>query len=168
MTNRTHDAVMLSFDPFSPEDYQHGYIASWKTINQSAWMMGEKETTGDTPSIVIDGLEPDTEYVAKISVYEDYANRVLGRSTEDIQFRTLPGCKYKNSEGNSSSYPVGKFHVSCESSCECLADGQVQCDDRCKLPHYRRGEFQVGLQSQSYMYNRAKVVNFFSDDTFKD
>ena len=138
MTNRTHDAVMLSFDPFSPEGYTHGYVASWKMINQSVWKMGEKETTGDTPSIIIDNLVPDTEYVAKISIYDDYTNRVLGQATEQIKFKTLPGCVY-----NGSSYAVGSFFEGCESSCECKKNGEVSCQDRCQTPHYRRGQFQV-------------------------
>ena len=41
-------------------------------------------------SIELDGLRPGTEYTAKISIYSDYTNRVLGQSTEEIAFSTLP------------------------------------------------------------------------------
>lgn len=138
MTNRTHDSVMLSFDPFSPSDYNHGYVASWRKINQKVWKIREKETIGDTPSIIIDGLMPDAEYVAKISIYEDYTNRVLGESTEEIKFKTLNGCTYNN-----QTYPVGPFNVDCDKKCECQASGEVECGERCKAPHYRSGSFKV-------------------------
>ena len=46
MTNRTHNAVILSFDPFSPSpDYSHGYVASWRRLGDQAWRMGGQETT---------------------------------------------------------------------------------------------------------------------------
>ena len=45
MTNRTHNAVILSFDPFSPSpDYSHGYVASWRRLGDLAWRMGGQET----------------------------------------------------------------------------------------------------------------------------
>ena len=45
MTNRTHNAVILSFDPFSPSpDYSHGYVASWRRLGDLAWKMGGQET----------------------------------------------------------------------------------------------------------------------------
>ena len=144
MTDRTHDSVTLSFDPFTPPDYTHGYVASWKMINQTVWKIQEKETIGDTPSLIIDGLKPGTEYVAKISIYEDYTNRVLGKSTEEIKFQTLAGCVHE-----SQSYPVGKFDLSCDSSCQCFESGDVECGDRCRAPHYRSGSFQVNCSSRS-------------------
>ena len=108
-------------------------------VNQSVWSMDEKESTGaDTPTIVIDGLEPDTEYVAKISVYADFTNRVLGDTTEEISFRTLRGCRHHN-----TSYPVGSFTLDCDTACECAEDGSVECGARCRGPHHRRGQFQV-------------------------
>ena len=201
MTNRTHEAASLSFDPFSPPGYSHGYVAQWRKVsfsllisnqkyfmcqkkifkdshtdlqlsallaplilffnktinfmteffpkvNQSVWSMDEKESTGaDTPTIVIDGLEPDTEYVAKISVYADFTNRVLGDTTEEISFRTLAGCLHQN-----TSYPVGGFTLDCDTACECAADGGVECGARCRGPHHRRGQFQV----RTYSIEEAK------------
>ena len=165
MTNRTHDAVMLSFDPFSPPDYTFGYVASWRMINQSVWKMGEKETTGDTPTIVIDDLLPSTDYVAKISIYEDYTNRVLGESTEEIKFRTMPGCVY-----NSSSYAVGSFDVDCDSSCECLPSGVVECHDRCQGPYHKRGQFQVQIKIEKirrknlYFATTSRMIHYVLKD----
>ena len=92
----------------------------------------------DTPGILIEDLTPDTDYEARISVYEDYTNRVLGRSTEVIQFRTLAGCVT-----NDTSVAVGGFNLGCEESCECLASGEVRCQPRCRGPEHRKGQFQV-------------------------
>jgi hypothetical protein len=33
-------------------------------------------------------LKPDTEYMARIAIYKDFATRSLGRSTAVIDFRT--------------------------------------------------------------------------------
>ena len=33
MTNRTHEAASLSFDPFSPPGYSHGYVAQWRKVS---------------------------------------------------------------------------------------------------------------------------------------
>jgi len=136
MTNRSHDSVMLSFDQFRPPGYTNGYVASWKEEEDGSWKTAEKEPTGDTPSIIIDGLRPNTDYVAKISIYDDYTNRVLGKSTEEIKFKTQPGCEY-----NSSSYAVGTFFVGCDSACECDEQGEVTCSERCQAPLHRRGVF---------------------------
>ena len=35
MTNRTHEAASLSFDPFSPPGYSHGYVAQWRKVSFS-------------------------------------------------------------------------------------------------------------------------------------
>ena len=138
MTDRSHDSVTLSFDQFRPPGYIHGYVASWReTESNNAWVAEEREPSGDTPSIVIDSLKPDTEYKAKISIYNDYNNRVLGKSTEEIKFRTLPGCQY-----NSSYYAVGEFYLGCEKSCRCSVSGAVECEARCRGPHHPRGTFQ--------------------------
>lgn len=137
MTNRSHDSVMLSFDQFRPPGYTNGYVASWKEEENGSWKTAEKEPTGDTPSIIIDGLRPNTAYIAKISIYDDYTNRVLGKSTEEIKFKTQPGCEY-----NLSSYAVGTFFVDCESACECDESGKVSCTERCQAPLHRRGVFE--------------------------
>ena len=33
-------------------------------------------------------LKPDTDYMARIAVYKDYATRSLGKSTSVIEFKT--------------------------------------------------------------------------------
>ena len=34
MTNRTHEAASLSFDPFSPPGYSYGYVAQWRKVSE--------------------------------------------------------------------------------------------------------------------------------------
>ena len=36
----------------------------------------------------VGGLRPDTEYEARVAVYDDYSIRSLGKSTGVIEFRT--------------------------------------------------------------------------------
>ena len=138
LTGRSHDSVTLSFDQFRPPGYSHGYVASWREReSNNAWVAEEREPSGVTPSIVISSLKPDTEYAAKISIYKDYNNRVLGKSTEEIKFRTLPGCQY-----NSSYYAVGEFYLGCQSRCRCELGGAVDCSARCSAPLHPRGAFK--------------------------
>ena len=42
MTNRTHEAASLSFDPFSPPGYSHGYVAQWRKVSFSLLISNQK------------------------------------------------------------------------------------------------------------------------------
>jgi len=45
------------------------------------------------------------------------------------------GCFYNN-----ASYPVGVFHIGCDSTCHCSKrDGHVVCGARCEPPHHKAG-----------------------------
>ena len=57
----------------------------WQSREQSE---SERAQNFDLPSVRVDGLKPDTEYVARIAVYDDYSIRSLGKSTGTIEFRT--------------------------------------------------------------------------------
>ena len=91
MTAHTYNSAHLSFDQFRPSGYTSGYVVSWRKAGEegAAWDSAEKEPSGDTPSVTLQGLTPGTQYEAKISIYEDPTNRVLGRSTELIRFSTV-------------------------------------------------------------------------------
>jgi hypothetical protein len=148
ITAKSHDSVTLAFDDFRPPGYTHGYVASWRRADGGIWKTDAE--TGDTPSLTISPLHPATHYIAKVSIYEDFTNRVLGRSTEDIKFRTLDGCRHQN-----VSHSVGRFVVGCDSACECFVNGSVSCSDRCERPLHSRGAFK----------DDPLCVESFSDDS---
>eukprot|EP00095_Tigriopus_kingsejongensis_P003971 maker-scaffold310_size212938-snap-gene-0.11 protein:Tk03971 transcript:maker-scaffold310_size212938-snap-gene-0.11-mRNA-1 annotation:"conserved hypothetical protein" len=102
---------------------------------ESQQLVGHEEVNGfDLPSITIKGLEPSTEYTARISIYEDFALRSFGKSTGTIDFLTDLGCMHQN-----QSYPVGVFTLGCEATCQCNRDGSVVCGERCHSPLHRSG-----------------------------
>ena len=57
----------------------------WQSREQSD---AERAQNSDLPSVRVDGLRPDTEYEARIAVYDNYSIRSLGKSTGVIEFRT--------------------------------------------------------------------------------
>ena len=105
----------------------------WQSREQSE---AERAQNSDLPSVRVGGLRPDTEYEARVAVYDDYSIRSLGRSTGVIEFRTERGCLHRN-----ASRPVGHFFDGCDSSCECAGDGSVECGPRCALPFHRAGSW---------------------------
>ena len=105
----------------------------WQSREQSE---AERAQNSDLPSVRVGGLRPDTEYEARVAVYEDYSIRSLGKSTGVIEFRTERGCFHRN-----ASRPVGHFFDGCDSSCECAGDGSVECGPRCALPFHRAGSW---------------------------
>ena len=136
MTAHTFNSAQLSFDQFRPSGYSSGYVVSWRRAEDEAatWQTAEKQPTGDTPSVTIENLAPGTQYEAKISIYEDPTNQVLGQSTELIHFNTEPGCVHEG-----TAHPLGVFFIGCESACDCQETGKVSCSERCRAPLNRRG-----------------------------
>ena len=136
MTAHTFNSAQLSFDQFRPSGYSSGYVVSWRVAGEEAasWQTAEKQPTGDTPTVSLGGLLPGTQYEAKISIYEDYTNQVLGRSTELIRFSTAPGCVHEG-----MAHPLGTFFLGCQEACECDETGRVSCSERCPAPLARRG-----------------------------
>ena len=57
----------------------------WQSREQSE---AERAQNSDLPSVRVGGLRPDTEYEARVAVYDDYSIRSLGKSTGVIEFRT--------------------------------------------------------------------------------
>ena len=57
----------------------------WQSREQSE---AERAQNSDLPSVRVGGLRPDTEYEARVAVYDDYPTHSLGRSTGVIEFRT--------------------------------------------------------------------------------
>ena len=57
----------------------------WQSREQSE---AERAQNSDLPSVRVGGLRPDTEYEARVAVYEDYSIRSLGKATGVIEFRT--------------------------------------------------------------------------------
>ena len=57
----------------------------WQSREQSE---AERAQNSDLPSVRVDGLRPDTEYEARIAVYDNYSIRSLGKSTGVIEFKT--------------------------------------------------------------------------------
>lgn len=45
-------------------------------------------SSGDLPSITVPDLRPNTEYMVRIAIYEDYSLRTLGKSTGIIEVKT--------------------------------------------------------------------------------
>ena len=72
----------------------------------------------DLPTIKIDNLMPNTEYEARIAIYEDKIS--LGKSTGIISVTTSNGCEY---EGRAQG--LGQFNVGCDQSCQCYNNGTV-------------------------------------------
>ena len=138
MTAHTFNSAQLSFDQFRPSGYTSGYVVSWRKAGaeDGQWRTAEKQPTGDTPTVTLEALMPGTQYEAKISIYEDYTNKVLGRSTELIRFSTEPGCVQ-----DGLAHPLGTFFLGCQSACECLETGNVTCSERCRAPLHRQGSF---------------------------
>ena len=61
--------------------------------NGGKWLSREQGDTElaknfDIPSITLDDLKPDTDYMVRIAIYKDYKNRSLGKSTSLIEFTT--------------------------------------------------------------------------------
>ncbi len=64
-------------------------FAQYKPSDGGSWRTQEDGRTGlDLPSITIEGLRPNTKYMARIAIYKDYADRSLGKSTGVIEFQT--------------------------------------------------------------------------------
>lgn len=117
------------------------YTMQYKIVDGGRWQSreqseAERAQNSDLPSVRVGGLKPDTEYEARIAVYDNYSIRSLGKSTGVIEFKTDRGCLHLN-----ASHPVGHFFVGCDSSCECSADGAVECGPRCALPFHRAGSW---------------------------
>ena len=135
VTKVTFDSFTLSFDHFAPEDYNHGYVALYKAIKNNRWQSQEGSlNTKDLPSITIQNLEPNTDYEARIAIYEDFSIRSLGKSTGIINITTTNGCMHEG-----QAVDIGKFHVDCDTSCKCYQNGTVTCGDRCRPPLHKIG-----------------------------
>ena len=145
----------MLLEPFQYKEKDGGRWHSKEQVKPSALSGADF----DLPSITISGLNPNTEYLARIAIYNDYESRSLGRSTGEIDFTThrkenfdirIPqtrktnatlclfsaGCRYQD-----QSYPVGLFNQGCEASCTCDRDGSVTCGERCQLPLHRSGSW---------------------------
>ncbi|XP_040573010.1 uncharacterized protein sas isoform X2 [Lepeophtheirus salmonis] len=142
VTRNDFKSATLSFDHYAPVDYNHGYVARYRLKSDSpdSWMMKNIELSSvgeDLPTVTLDGLLPESKYVAKVSIYADYPSREFGISTGEVEFKTNMGCVYKN-----ASYPIGIFNIECETSCNCAEDGTVECGERCKHPLYKSGALE--------------------------
>merc|ERR1719328_710173 len=110
-----------------------GKINPWEHQEQSEGDL-RRSRPGDPPSIRIEGLVPNTEYMARIAIYSDYSLRSFGKTSSIIEFKTENGCVYKG-----SSYAVGPFDIGCELACICKSNGQASCEDRCRPPYHPIG-----------------------------
>lgn len=82
VTETDFDSFTLSFDHFAPDDYNHGYVALFKPVNDTRWQTVEGSLGNkDLPTIRISKLMPNTKYEARIAIYEDFSLRSLGKST---------------------------------------------------------------------------------------
>ena len=68
-----------------PFQYKAADGGRWQSREQSE---AERAQNSDLPSVRVGGLRPDTEYEARVAVYEDYSIRSLGKATGVIEFRT--------------------------------------------------------------------------------
>jgi hypothetical protein len=99
VTQTNFNSATFSFDHFAPDDYMHGYVAMYKMVDGGRWQTREQDSTEraqnfDLPSVTIANLRPDTSYMARIAVYDDYSLRSLGKSTAVLEFKTE--CKTTN------------------------------------------------------------------------
>ena len=54
-------------------------------MSTSKWIPKEESVSNkDLPSITIRNLKPNTQYEARIAIYDDYNTRSLGKSTKTI------------------------------------------------------------------------------------
>ena len=61
-------------------------------VSTSKWIPKEESVSNkDLPSITIRNLKPNTQYEARIAIYDDYNTRSLGKSTKTISVRILKG-----------------------------------------------------------------------------
>ena len=59
-------------------------------MSTSKWIPKEESVSNkDLPSITIRNLKPNTQYEARIAIYDDYNTRSLGKSTKTISVRIL-------------------------------------------------------------------------------
>ena len=59
-------------------------------VSTSKWIPKEESVSNkDLPSITIRNLKPNTQYEARIAIYDDYNTRSLGKSTKTISVRIL-------------------------------------------------------------------------------
>ena len=57
-------------------------------VSTSKWIPKEESVSNkDLPSITIRNLKPNTQYEARIAIYDDYNTRSLGKSTKTISVR---------------------------------------------------------------------------------
>ena len=88
VTGTTFDSFTLSFDHFAPQGYEHEYVVLFKPVSTSKWIPKEESVSNkDLPSITIRNLKPNTQYEARIAIYDDYNTRSLGKSTKTISVR---------------------------------------------------------------------------------
>ncbi|KAK8752615.1 hypothetical protein OTU49_006504 [Cherax quadricarinatus] len=148
VTAKTHNSVTLAWDDFRARTYEGGYVAEYRkehgdsstatgTTVEQPWMRKEVPAGELPPKLTVKGLEPNTLYEVRVSIYDDVEEGRLGEATETINVRTEAGCVHGN-----SSYPVGEFYNGCEERCMCAASGSVRCFARCTLPYLRAGSLR--------------------------
>ncbi|CAB4068326.1 Putative epidermal cell surface receptor [Lepeophtheirus salmonis] len=152
VTRNDFKSATLSFDHYAPVDYNHGYVARYRLKK-------------DLPTVTLDGLLPESKYVAKVSIYADYPSREFGISTGEVEFKTNMGCVYKN-----ASYPIGIFNIECETSCNCAEDGTVECGERCKHPSLqkwcsRKRSSLVHVKGSSVVKMQSVDMKFFRGES---
>ena len=64
-----------------------GRITPWEHQEQSEDDL-RRSRPGDPPSIRINGLLPNTVYMARIAIYSNYSLRSFGKTSSTIEFET--------------------------------------------------------------------------------
>ncbi|XP_037079036.1 putative epidermal cell surface receptor [Pollicipes pollicipes] len=139
VTTKSYNSVTLAWDDFKPADYVHGYVAQYRQLGAEEWRRQElaPQPGQSVPLLRIDQLRPDTEYEARVSIYDSQELGTLGDASETIRFTTDDGCV----DGN-DTYPVGgRFYHGCEQTCFCELRGRARCVPRCQRPLFRHGAF---------------------------
>ena len=90
VTTKSFNSVTLAWDDFKPPAYARGYVAQYRRAGGEQWRRQElpPQPGQSVPLMKIDQLEPRTEYVARVAIYDSRDQDTLGDTTETIRFVT--------------------------------------------------------------------------------